>query len=137
MKIMSSSVYPHVFRVSGRNVRTIFRTCLDNTYFDGQTNMYWMRRELKWIFEYILSCHPDPKTFVARVGTGISIILIWDAETMNVDRPVYKLTDKSPGPDLTASAAGTMALCSMIFTDIDNSLASRCLQASKTIPRHS
>jgi hypothetical protein len=32
------------------------------------------------------------------------------AETMNVDRPVYKLTDKSPGPDLTASAAGTMAL---------------------------
>jgi hypothetical protein len=50
---------------------------------------------------------------------------------MNVDRPVYKLTDKSPGPDLTASA-GTMVSCSMIFTDIDNSLASRCLQASKT-----
>jgi hypothetical protein len=56
--------------------------------------MYWMRRELKWIFEYILSCHPDPKTFVAGRNGDIDHSYLGRAETMNVDRPVYKLTDK-------------------------------------------
>jgi hypothetical protein len=59
-----------------------FAPALENTFFDGQTNLYWMHRELTWIFEYILKCHPDPKTFVAQVGNGIDHSYLGRAETM-------------------------------------------------------
>jgi endoglucanase len=111
-----------------------FAPALDSTFFDGQSNMYWVRRELAWVFEYILRCHPDPKTFVAQVGDGdVDHSYLGRAETMTVDRPVYKLTDKNPGPDLTASAAGTMALCNMLFAGVDDALATRCSRASKSL----
>lgn len=111
-----------------------FASALENTFFDGRSNMYWMQRELKWIFEYILRCHPDPKTFVAQVGNGdIDHAYLGRAETMTTERPTYILTSKDPGPDLTASAAGTMALCYMIFQHVDDGLATQCRQAAKTL----
>jgi hypothetical protein len=110
-----------------------FAPALDNTYFDGQTNMYWMRgAQMDLRIHPIVS--PGPQD-LRRTGRerGYRSFLSGTRRDDERRSPVYKLTDKSPGPDLTASAAGTMALCSMIFTDIDSSLASRCLQASKTL----
>jgi hypothetical protein len=86
-----------------------------------------MHRELTWIFEYILKCHPDPKTFVAQVGNGdIDHSYLGRAETMTTERPVYKLPIKT-GPD-SPLAPQALALCSIIFKDIDNSLSTRCLK---------
>jgi hypothetical protein len=56
-----------------------FAPALENTFFDGQTNLYWMHRELTWIFEYVIL---TPKR-LAQVGNGdIDHSYLGRAETM-------------------------------------------------------
>jgi len=43
---------------------------LHMTFFDGACNDFWMKRELKFIFTYMMSCHPDKYSLLAQVGDG-------------------------------------------------------------------
>ena len=46
------------------------RAALQNTFFDGKSNLFWAQRELKFIFTYMMKCHPDKYTLLAQVGDG-------------------------------------------------------------------
>jgi hypothetical protein len=111
-----------------------YKETLHGTHFDGQTNLHWALRELKWITDFIRRCHPDKDTFVAQVGDGdIDHSYLGRAETMNTPRPVFKLTKQKPGPDLTASAAGAMAACAVAFKGEDESVSVLCLNTALSL----
>lgn len=111
-----------------------YKDTLQATNFDGNTNLYWVQRELKWIMTYIMKCHPDAQTLVAQVGDGnVDHGYLGRAELMNVYRPVAKVTKDAPGPDLVAAAAGAMAGCVLVFKDVDTKVATDCMSHAKSL----
>jgi len=125
-----------LFYSAGRLALAAWRyaPALEASGFDGQTNMYWLRRELRWIMGYIMRCHPDIRTLVAQVGDGnVDHGYIGRAELMSVFRPVAKVTSSSPGPDLVAAAAGALAGCHLAFKGVDSALAADCLRHAASL----
>ena len=80
-----------------------------------------LRSLLKWGADYLMKCHirnPDGRTaaFFGQVGNGAADHAYWGrAESMNMNRPSYKIDAAHPGSDLAAESAATLAATAMIF----------------------
>jgi endoglucanase len=102
--------------------------------FDGASNLFWARRETRWVMDYIVRCHVSDRKLVAQIGDGnLDHGYLGRAEQMNMQRPVSYVTDSAPGPDLVAAAASALANGYMALKDSDPSFAATCLTHARTL----
>jgi hypothetical protein len=111
-----------------------YENALAASSFDGASNLYWARREVRWVMDYIVRCHTADRVLVAQVGDGgIDHGYIGRAEYMNVQRPVATVSADKPGADLVGAAAAALANGHMALKAFDPTFAATCLEHSKTL----
>ena len=111
-----------------------YESALAASHFDGASNLYWARREVRWVMDYVVRCHTAPKVLVAQVGDGgIDHGYIGRAEYMTVQRPVATVSVDRPGADLVGAAAAALANGYMALKAFDPTFAATCLEHSKTL----
>ena len=86
---------------------------------------------LKWFTDYFLKCHPSADVFYYNIGDGNADHGYWGPpEGQTGDRPVLKAP---PGSDVCAEGAAALALMYLVYKDIDEGYAEKCLDAAKEI----
>jgi hypothetical protein len=111
-----------------------FEGALAGSSFDGASNLYWARREVRWVMDYIVRCHTADRVLVAQVGDGgIDHGYMGRAEFMSVQRPVATVSANSPGADLVGAASAALANGYMALKNFDPAFARTCLEHAKTL----
>jgi hypothetical protein len=111
-----------------------YAAALASTSFDGASNLYWARREVRWVMDYVVRCHISARTLVAQVGDGgLDHAFIGRAEHMNMQRPVAVVSADKPGADLVAAAAAALANGYIALKDFDPEFAATCLSRARTL----
>ena len=111
-----------------------FRGGLEAAQHDGQTHAFWIGRELRFVTDFLMRGHPEPRKLLAQVGDGdIDHAYMGRAEHMDVARPVAWIDEAKPGHDLAASYASAFAACALAFRETDAAYAQKCLDHAKSI----
>lgn len=112
-------------------------------YKDGydavnQTEIF--KRNIKWVTDYFIKCHPSPNVFYAQVADSKSQDHnFWmPAEMVDVhpdygQRQAYALTKSKPGTDVACETAAALASASMVFKDSDPAYSATLLQHAKEL----
>lgn len=91
---------------------------------------------IKWANDYFMKCHPEDEVYYYQVGDGNQDHTYWGAaETVEyrMDRPSYKVTKDNPGSAVCAETAASLAVCSVIYKDIDAEYSKLCLEHAKSL----
>ena len=107
-------------------------------YKDGydainQTEIF--KRNVKWVTDYFIKCHPSPNVFYAQVADSKSQDHnFWmPAEMVDVHpeygvRQSYALTTSNPGTEVVCETAAALASASIIFKDSDPAYSATLLE---------
>ncbi len=104
----------------------------------NQTEIF--KRNIKWVTDYFIKCHPSPNEFYAQVADSKSQDHnFWMAPEM-VDvhpqygqRKSYKLSPTAPGTEVACETAAALASASIIFKDSDPAYSATLLQHAKEL----
>ena len=91
---------------------------------------------IKWANDYFIKCHPEDDIYYYQVGNGSQDHTYWGAaETVEyrMDRPSYFVTKDNPGSTVTAEAAASLAICAVVYSDIDAEYSDLCLTHAKSL----
>lgn len=111
-------------------------------YKDGydavnQTEHY--KRNIKWVTDYFIKCHPSKFEFYAQVSKKGQDHNFWmPAEMIDVhpqygQRESYKLDVDHPGTEVVCETAAALASASIIFKDSDPTYSATLLQHAKDL----
>lgn len=112
-------------------------------YKDGydavnQTEIY--KRNIKWVTDYFIKCHPSPNVFYAQVADSKSQDHnFWmPAEMVDVhpqygERKSYAITANNPGTEVACETAAALASASIIFKDSDPAYSATLLQHAREL----
>lgn len=84
---------------------------------------------IRWANEYFIKCHPEDEVYYYQVGDGNQDHSWWGACEVieyEMNRPCYKVDATNPGSTVTAETSASLALCSIVFNDIDKDFAEEC-----------
>ncbi|RXG50783.1 Endoglucanase 1 [Armadillidium vulgare] len=105
---------------------------LTGGYYDGQTD--YARAAIRWGAEYFLKAHTSTTELYGQVGDGNVDHANWGRpEEMTEERPSAKIDANNPGSDLAGETAAALAAASIVFSSVDSSFSSSCLQAAKEL----
>lgn len=94
----------------------------------------YLLKEIKWVTDYLIKCHPSADVFYYQVGNGNTDHSWWGpAEVMQMERPSYKVDVSSPGSTVSAAAAAALAAAGVIYADRDPDYAKTCIQHAKEL----
>lgn len=94
----------------------------------------YLLKEIKWVTDYLIKCHPSADVFYYQVGNGNTDHSWWGpAEVMQMGRPSYKVDVNSPGSTVSAAAAAALAAAGVIYADRDPGYARTCIQHAKEL----
>nr|CAB3471433.1 unnamed protein product [Digitaria exilis] len=80
---------------------------------------------LAWIMDFLLNAHPSDDVLYIQVGDPKADHKCWERpETMSENRPLTKITTKSPGSDVAAETAAAMAAASLVYKPINGTYSS-------------
>ena len=89
---------------------------------------------LRWGVDYLLRCHPEPKTLIVQVGDFIVDHAVWGppprVRPPSGPRAVFNLTRGQPMTDVAAEVAAAFASASAVFHALGHESFSRHLLAS-------
>lgn len=91
---------------------------------------------IKWANDYFIKCHPSDEVYYYQVGDGNQDHSYWGAaETVEyrMSRPSYKVTKSNPGSAVCGETAASLAICSIIYKNIDKSYSDLCLKHAKSL----
>ena len=91
---------------------------------------------IKWANDYFIKCHPSDNEYYYQVGDGNQDHSYWGAaETVEyrMSRPAYKVTSSNPGSTVCGETAASLAICSIIYKNIDKSYSDKCLKHAKSL----
>ncbi|XP_077969953.1 uncharacterized protein LOC144424482 [Styela clava] len=89
-----------------------------------------MLSSLKWVSDFLVKAHSSKYELYGQVGDGGADHSYWGkAEDMNMRRPAFKITKKSPGTELAGEVAAALAAISILFQREDS-------KYSKLLLRH-
>lgn len=80
------------------------------------------KRNIKWVTDYFIKCHPSPNEFYAQVSAKNPDHSFWMPAEMvdhKYTRQAYKLSTSNPGTDVACETAAALASASIIFKDED------------------
>ncbi|GAA3522168.1 hypothetical protein GCM10022393_40880 [Aquimarina addita] len=94
--------------------------------YDAANQTEHFKRNIKWVTDYFIKCHPSPNVFYAQVADSKSQDHnFWmPAEMVDVhpsygQRLSYALTTSNPGTEVACETAAALASASIIFKDSD------------------
>ncbi len=91
---------------------------------------------IKWANDYFIKCHPSDEEYYYQVGDGNQDHSYWGAaETVEyrMSRPSYKVTKSNPGSAVCGETAASLAICSIVYKNIDKSYSDLCLKHAKSL----
>ena len=91
---------------------------------------------IRWANDYFIKCHPSDEIYYYQVGDGNQDHTYWGAaETVEykMDRPSYAVTKDNPGSAVCGETAASLAVCSIVFKDIDPDYSELCLEHAKSL----
>ncbi len=104
----------------------------------NQTDIFL--RNIKWVTDYFIKCHPSPNEFYAQVADSKSQDHnFWmpaemvDIHPMYGIRRSYKLDAANPGSDVACETAAALASASMMFKTVDPAYSATLLQHAKEL----
>lgn len=84
---------------------------------------------IRWANEYFIKCHPEDEVYYYQVGDGNQDHSWWgpcEVLEYEMNRPCYKVDSNNPGSTVTAEAAASLALCAIVFENVDKSFSDEC-----------
>ncbi|MBO4927345.1 MAG: glycoside hydrolase family 9 protein [Clostridiales bacterium] len=91
---------------------------------------------IRWANEYFIKCHPQDELYYYQVGNGSSDHSWWgpgECVEYQMSRPSYFVDAQHPGSAVTAETAASLAVCSILFKDVDPSFSTTCLDHAKSL----
>ena len=91
---------------------------------------------IKWANDYFIKCHPEDEVYYYQVGNGGQDHSFWGpAETVayKMDRPAYSVTKSQPGSAVCGETAASLAICSIVYKDIDEAYSKECLKHAESL----
>lgn len=93
-----------------------------------------LQRNLKFVTDYFIKCHPSKYVFYGQVGNGAADHSWWGpAEVMPMARPSYKVDAANPGTEVTAETAAALAASSLVFKESDAAYSNLLIKHSKEL----
>lgn len=91
---------------------------------------------IKWANDYFIKCHPEDEVYYYQVGNGSQDHTFWGAAEVveyRMERPSYCVTKDNPGSTVCGETAASLAVCSIVYKDIDKSYSDLCLNHAKSL----
>ena len=91
---------------------------------------------IRWANDYFIKCHPEAEVYYYQVGDGNQDHTFWGpAEVVEykMDRPSYCVTRDNPGSAVCGETAASLAICSIIYKDIDPDYSKLCLEHAESL----
>ena len=91
---------------------------------------------IRWANEYFIRCHPEAEVYYYQVGDGNADHTWWGAGECveyRMNRPSYKVDANNPGSAVTAETAASLAVCSILYKDIDPDFSALCLEHATSL----
>ncbi len=108
----------------------------DKDAYTKSGQLQYALSNIKWANDYFIKCHPSDEVYYYQVGNGNQDHSYWGAaETVEyrMDRPSYKVTKSSPGSAVCGETAASLAICSVVYKDIDKGYSDLCLKHAKSL----
>ena len=84
---------------------------------------------VKWGTDYFIKCHTAKNELYGQVGDGTIDHSHWyPPEYINYNYPSYKISESSPGSELAAETAASLAAASIMFKSEDSSYSATLLK---------
>jgi endoglucanase len=94
----------------------------DSDAYEQSGQLEYALANIKWANDYFIKCHPEDEVYYYQVGSGSSDHSWWgpaELVALQMDRPSYSVTAYSPGSTVTAETAASLAICSIVYKDVD------------------
>lgn len=104
-------------------------------YADSE-QLEYARANVKWANDYFIKCHPKEDVYYYQVGNGSSDHTFWgpaEVVELRMDRPSYCVTKDKPGSTVTGETAASLAICSLVFKEVDYKYSEECLNHAKSL----
>ena len=108
----------------------------DAAAYEESGQLSYALGNIKWANDYFIKCHPSDEVYYYQVGDGNQDHSYWGAaETVEyrMSRPSYKVTKSNPGSAVCGETAASLAICSIIYKNIDKSYSDLCLKHAKSL----
>lgn len=106
----------------------------DRESYEKSGQLQYALDNIRWINDYLIKCHTGDYEYYYQVADGGLDHSWWGAaEVMQMKRPSYKVTKENPGSTAVGEAAASLAVCSVVFKDIDKEYSQKCLTHAKQL----
>ena len=108
----------------------------DKDAYEESNQLTYALGNIRWANEYFIRCHTADEVYYYQVGDGNKDHSWWgpcECVEYQMERPSYKVTADAPGSAVTAETAASLAVCSMVFKDVDPTFSKTCLDHAKSL----
>ena len=108
----------------------------DYDAYEESGQLQYALDNIKWANDYFIKCHPEDTVFYYQIGDGNQDHTYWGAaETVEarMSRPSYAVTEDNPGSAVCAETAASLAICSIVYKDIDSEYSALCLEHAESL----
>lgn len=108
----------------------------DKKAYEESGQLEFALSNVKWANDYFIKCHPEDEVYYYQVGSGGADHGWWGPAELveaQMDRPSYKVTKDSPGSAVTGETAASLAICSILYADVDPEYSKLCLKHAKSL----
>ena len=108
----------------------------DKDAYEESGQLEYALANIKWANDYFIKCHPEDNKYFYQVGSGSQDHTWWGAAEcveLRMDRPSYYVDSNNPGSAVCAETAASLAICSIVYKDIDADYAAECLEHAKSL----
>ncbi len=102
----------------------------DKDAYEQSNQLTYALGNIRWANEYFIRCHPSDEVYYYQVGNGSQDHTWWgpcECVSYQMSRPSYCVTAENPGSAVTAEAAASLAVGSLVFKEVDPAFSKLCL----------
>ncbi|WKN44946.1 glycoside hydrolase family 9 protein [Tunicatimonas pelagia] len=114
------------------NLATLYVDRRDEVDATGNRNL--LLKQLRWIGDYMIKCHPEPNKYVIQVGEGTVDHSFWQKPEDNTyERTSFMADLSNPNTNLACANAAAFAALSMAFRGGDETYSATLLQHAREL----
>lgn len=108
----------------------------DMDAYEESGQLEYALANVRWANDYFIKCHPEDKVYYYQVGNGAQDHTWWgpaECVEIRMDRPSYYVDSTNPGSAVCGETAASLAICSILYKDIDAQYSQECLSHAKSL----
>lgn len=108
----------------------------DYDAYEESGQLSYALANVKWANDYFIKCHPSDEVYYYQVGNGGSDHSWWgpcEVIECEMQRPSYCVTRENPGSAVVGGTAASLAICSILYEDVDSAYSALCLEHAKSL----